>query len=223
VWQALFESLADQSFVVIAVALDQPEAARAWIEASSPTYPCLIDRDHHVADLFNLVNVPQAVWIDESGRIVRPPETAGSGNGLRFMDRSTGALPEAVMAERKRIKSVYMDAVRDWARHGASSQHVLDAPTAASRLPQASAQIAQAHAHFRLGQHLQRQGQAQAARQAFDEAVRLHPESWSIWRQAAPKDARGLAAGPDFWARVDALGERDYYAPIDMAGIRPAS
>ena len=63
-WQALFESLADQPFVVIAVALDQPEAARAWIEAASPTYPCLIDRDHHVADLFNLVNVPQAVWID---------------------------------------------------------------------------------------------------------------------------------------------------------------
>jgi hypothetical protein len=30
-----------------------------------------------------------------------------------------------------------------------------------------------------------------------------------------------LAAGPDFWARVDALGEREYYAPIDMAGIRP--
>jgi hypothetical protein len=221
VWQALFESLADQPFVVIAVELDQPEAARAWIEAASPTYPCLIDRDHHVADLFNLVNVPQAVWIDASGRIVRPPETAGSGNGLRFMDRATGAMPEAVLAERKRIKSVYMDAVRDWARHGASSPHVLDAPTAASRLPQASAQIAQAHAHFRLGQHLQRQGQEPAARRAFDEAVRLHPDSWSIWRQAAPKDARGLAAGPDFWARVDALGEREYYAPIDMAGIRP--
>ncbi|MDP6346732.1 MAG: redoxin domain-containing (seleno)protein, partial [Alphaproteobacteria bacterium] len=29
----------------------------------------------------------------------------------------------------------------------------------------------------------------------------------------------GLAAGPDFWARVDALGERRYYAPVDMAGM----
>ena len=52
-----------------------------------PTYPCLIDRDHHVADLYNLVNVPQAVWIDEHGRIVRPPETAGSTDGFRA-DRS---------------------------------------------------------------------------------------------------------------------------------------
>ena len=222
-WQALFESLSDQPFVVLAVALDQPEAARAWIEASSPTYPCLIDRDHHIADLFNLVNVPQAVWIDETGRIVRPPETAGSGNGLRFMDRATGAMPEAILAERKRIKTVYMDAVRDWARHGAASPHVLDAAAATRRLPKASADIALAHAYFRLGQHLQREGREQAARQAFDEAVRLHPDSWSIWRQAAPKDGRGLAAGPDFWARVDALGEREYYAPIDMQGIRPSS
>ena len=56
----------------------------------------------------------------------------------------------------------------------------------------------------------------------FDEAIRLHPDSWNIWRQAAEKDARGLAAGPDFWARVDALGEKAYYAPIEMKGVGPA-
>ena len=72
-WQALFASLKDHGFTVLAVALDQPEAARPWIAAAAPTYPCLIDRDHHLADLYNLVNVPQALWINEQGRVVRPP------------------------------------------------------------------------------------------------------------------------------------------------------
>jgi len=76
VWQSLAQELKDHPFTVLAVALDQAESARPWIEAAKATYPCLIDSDHHVADLYNLVNVPQAVWIDEQGRIVRPPETA---------------------------------------------------------------------------------------------------------------------------------------------------
>ena len=54
----------------------------------------------------------------------------------------------------------------------------------------------------------------------FAEASRLHPESWTIWRQAAEKDASGLAAGPEFWARVDSLGDRPYHRPIDMKGLR---
>jgi hypothetical protein len=29
----------------------------------------------------------------------------------------------------------------------------------------------------------------------------------------------GLAAQPDFWERVDALGERRYYVPIEMKGM----
>ena len=38
-----------------------------------------------------------------------------------------------------------------------------------------------------------------------------------MWRQTAAKNERGLAAGPEFWARVDALGPRPYYAPVDVA------
>ena len=47
------------------------DAARPFIEAAAPSYVSLIDRDHHLADLYNMVNVPQGVWIDEAGRIVR--------------------------------------------------------------------------------------------------------------------------------------------------------
>ena len=219
-WQSLVEELKDHPFTVLAVALDTAEAARPWIAAAQPTYPCVIDADHHVASLYNLVNVPQAVWIDEAGRIVRPPETAGSTDGFRVMNRATGAMPEAAMAERQQRKAAYLDAVRHWARHGAGSAHVLDARQAAARLPAQTEAIAQAHALFRLGQHLQRLGQpaAQAAAQSlFDQATALHPDSWAMWRQAADKDARGLAAGAAFWARVDALGDKPYYPPADLA------
>ncbi len=154
-WQSLFESLvnslADRSFTVLAVALDEPEAARPWIEAAQPAYPCLIDRTHHVADLYNLVNVPQAVWIDEHGRIVRPPEIAGSNDGFRQVNRTTGVVPEAVLAERVRIKTQYMDAVRDWVLHGAASVNVLDAERAAARLKLPQDAASEAHARFRLG------------------------------------------------------------------------
>ena len=219
-WQSLFDELKDHGFTVLAVAMDQPEAARPWIEAAAPAYPCLIDRDHHLADLYNLVNVPQALWIDEQGRIVRPPETAGSTDGFRAMDRKTFTMPESAIAERTRVKTLYLEAVRDWARRGAASVHALDEGRAAAKLKVPQETMAEAHARFRLGQHLLRQGQASDADEAraqMAEATRLHPGSWAMWRQAAAKDARGLASGPEFWARVDALGSRPYYAPVEFA------
>ncbi len=51
------------------------------------------------------------------------------------------------------------------------------------------------------------------------EASRLWPESWCIWRQSAGVNEMGFAALPDFWERVDALGEKRYYARIDMPGM----
>ena len=64
-----------------------------------------------------------------------------------------------------------------------------------------------------------REGSAAEARAQFAEATRLHPDSWAMWRQSAGKHARGLASGTDFWARVDALGDRPYYPPVEMTGM----
>ena len=215
-WQVLAEELTGEGFTVLAVALDTADAARPWIEAAKPAYPCLIDVDHHVAALYNLVNVPQAVWIDEAGRIVRPPESAGADDGFRAMDRNTGAMSAEVLAQRQQRKTAYLDAVRHWARHGSASVNALDAREAIARLPQPSDAEAEAHAWFRLGQHLQAHGQAGEADAAFSKATSLHPASWAMWRQTAAKDARGLASGAAFWTRVDALGDRPYYPPADI-------
>jgi hypothetical protein len=206
----------------MAVAMDaRPEAARPWIEAARPSYPCLIDRDHRVAELYHMVNVPQAVWIDETGRIVRPTESAGAYEGFRAMDRATRKVPDEVAEITSRAKRTYVEAVRDWVLRGPGSAHAFDPERAAAHLTLPDDDVARAHAHFRLGQYLARRGRSASAEAQFAEARRLHPDSWNIWRQTAGVDARGLAAGPEFWARVDALGRRRYYAPVDMEGMPP--
>ena len=50
-----------------------------WARQAPPEYPCLIDAGHVVAELYGMYNVPQAVWIDEQGRIVRPNTKPGLG------------------------------------------------------------------------------------------------------------------------------------------------
>jgi hypothetical protein len=219
VWQKLQDELANHNFTVMAVALDEADAARPWIEAAAPTYPCMIDRDHHVAELYHMVNVPQAAWIDETGRIVRPPENAGSSDAFRHMDRATGQMSPEQTAERVHIKSVYVAAIRDWVKKGAASEHVFDRAAAQAHVRLPDDDMARAHAHFRLAQHLKLKGRNDEAGRHFAEASRLHPRSWNIFRQSAPKSANGLAAGQDFWDRVDALGKEAYHLPIDMKGI----
>lgn len=219
-WQALYEELAPHGLVIVAVAMDsRPADPLPWIEAARPTYPVLIDRDHRLADLYGIVNVPQAVWIDERGRIVRPPEPAGAYEGFRRMDRATRQLPEEAARLTAGAKATYLDAVRDWVRRGEASPHAFETDAARRHLPALGEGSALAHAMFRLGQFLIRRGEAEEGDRWLGEASRRHPTSWCIWRQRAGVNELGLAAGPDFWDRVDALGETRYYARVDMPGM----
>lgn len=220
VWQKLYDELQDQNFIIIAVAMDsRADAARPWIEAATPTYPALIDRDHRLAALYNMVNVPQAVWIDEDGCIIRPAENAGAYEAFRSLDRETMTVPEDKMAMAADAKATYVNAVRDWVLLGPASGHAFATEQARAHTAVPSADTVLAHCHFRLGQYLLRQDRSAEAREHLAEASRLHPTSWNIWRQSAEPNEIGLAAGPDFWTRVDALGGDYYYPPVDMAGM----
>jgi hypothetical protein len=94
---------------VVTVALDSAGATAAgeWIRAAQPTHPSLIDAHYDLATRYHLVNVPSAVWIDESGRIVRPAEVAFADN--RFI------------AYTKFDMTRYLDAIRDWVDRGEAS------------------------------------------------------------------------------------------------------
>ena len=120
VWQDMYESVKDHDFIVIAVAQESrgAETAREFIEVADPSYVCLIDEQHQVADLYNMVNVPSAVWIDENGVIVRPSETAGSHDSFRSMNRTDFSQSDEALALAARAQSTYLAAVKDWAIKG---------------------------------------------------------------------------------------------------------
>jgi hypothetical protein len=206
--------------MVIAVAMDSREGdALPWIDAAKPTYPTLIDREHRLAELYGIVNVPQAVWIDEAGRIVRPAEPAGAYEGFRQMNRATRELPAEVAQRTAGAKALYLDAIRDWARNGERSAYAFTPEQARAHLPAVTEDAATAQALFRLAQVLIRRGEQAEAERWIREASRLHPDSWCIWRQGAGVNELGLAALPEFWQRVDRLGAKRYYAPVDMPGM----
>jgi hypothetical protein len=212
VWQQLFDSLNGEKFMIVAIAEESrgAEHARPWIEQAGAQYWCLIDTEHRVADHYGMVNVPQAVWIDEAGRIARPPENAGSTDHFRLMDRATRTLAPEHQAARQSARTAYLDAVRDWVLTG---RYALPADTASRRLPRITPEIAVAQAHFRLGAWLRRHGNVAEGDAHLAEASRLHPDSWNMWRQAADLDEVGKAGGEAFWQRVQALGEKPYYPP----------
>jgi len=215
VWQQLYAELKDKGFMVVAVAEESrgAEHARPWIEQAKSDYWQLIDTDHRLSDLYNLVNVPQAIWIDEAGKIARPPESAGSTDHFRRMDLETKTMTPEDQAERLAARQAYLDAVRAWVTTGT---HALPADAARARLPKVTPEIAEAHTRFRLGVWLRANDRSDEGDRQLAEASRLHPDSWSIWRQAADLDEVGKASGPDFWKRVQALGDRPYYLPAKL-------
>jgi hypothetical protein len=243
VWQSLYQELKGKNFLIIAVAFDAGgvPAVKDWIRPAEPvqlpkelldimgwedsltsrlarpTYPCLIDEKHVVAELYGMVNVPQAVWINEQGRIVRPAESAGASDGFRTIDRTTWQMAPEVAVEGKKIRARYVDAIRDWVAKGDASQYVLSPEEARKRLRSATTNDALAAANFRLGQYLFAQGHQQDARRYFLEAKRLRPDSWNFIRQELELQGVGNASGPEFWAQVDALGKQAYYPPANFS------
>src|SRR5438270_7856863 len=201
--------------------------ADAWKGAAPPEYPCLVDERHQLALLYGMVNVPSAVWIDEEGRIVRPPEPAAVTEAFKAVDLASFSLPPDAVETGFRHRNRYLDAVRDWVRRGPDSPAALPPDEVLRRMggggDGAGGDRARAAAHFRVAEALYRRKDPEAAQLHFAEAARLWPENWAYQRQArqlAEPDAVGeLDAGPEFWRSLDGRGEGAFYPPVDIPEI----
>src|SRR5262249_41209804 len=122
-------------------------------------------------------------------------------------------------------RRIYLDAIRDWIANGAASRHVLSPDEVRHRMRGTSERESRAIACFQLGIWLARRGARQAAQRELEAAVRLQPDSWRIRRQkialSDPALVGKLAATPEFWQAVRALGTELYYPPTRMEGMPP--
>lgn len=180
-WQETYEELKGFGLTVITVALDKsPDDARPWIDKARPTHPSLIDTDHLLADLYNIVNVPTILWIDEGGRIVRPNDVAFGTDTFKHI---TGL--EAAK---------HLGALRAWVR-GEAPALSADRAHELTSLPTAEDQLARAE--FGLAQWLWQHGRTEAAERHFVHAGELAPHDFTIRRGSMP--IRGLDPfGPPF-------------------------
>jgi len=198
VWQALHEELGGPGFTVITVALDKsPEDARPWIEAARPTHPSLVDSRHVLADLYNVVNVPTSIWIDETGRIARPNDVAFGTDTFRHITGVDSAR--------------YVAAVRAWVR----GQVAASAERARRLVPVPTERDQQARAEFGLAEWLWEQGRSHAAERHFARAGELAPHDFTIRRGSMPMRGRD-PFGPEFREMITAwvqAGHR-YYEPL---------
>jgi tetratricopeptide (TPR) repeat protein len=181
-----------------------PAAARPWIEAAQPSYPVLLDTAHVVAERYNTKNVPMGIWIDEAGRIVRPPEMA-----YAVLRRGGGAEP--VRQEQ------YLNALRHWVRHGTASLYAMSDAEVEAQSTQPTAADAEAMAHFRLAVYLHDQGQDEAAIAHFKQAQALRPDNWNYKRQAWNLGDIARDYGTSFQEEMQRSGP--LYAPLTLPDL----
>lgn len=226
-WQEVREQLRPKGVEVVTVALDTggAEAARPWIEAAQPAHPSLIDATHVLDERLGVVNVPNGVWIDGDGMIVRPAEPAWPGRTPVIDDLRGLPIPpsrRAVTDEISRMRidpQRYLSMLLDWADKGASSRYVLSPDEVVARSRPRSMDLAAAAAHFELGAHLHRGGDHPAAVAHWREAHRLDPDNWTYKRQAWNLESADVATGsPAYegsWLKdVQAIGAEQYYPEI---------
>ena len=189
--------------VTASLELSGPDASRAYIEAAAPEHPSLLDPTHLLDSLFGVVNIPNVIWIDEDGIIVRPPEPGWPADPAILRRATTppsGAAsggevnnddPEA--QKRRRLmellgsgqdRAAYADAIRDWVSNGPDSPYRLTPDEVVATSQPRSKAASEAAAHFELGNHLWRDGQRDLAIRHFDTANRLQPGNWTYKRQA---------------------------------------
>jgi peroxiredoxin len=192
-WQKLQDELEAEGLSLFSVALDEPEAARPWIEKAAPTFAVAVDPAHVTAEAFGIAQVPSAVWIDEDGRIVKPPTIAPGDD--QFVDFT--------LVESAR----HHDAVRAWVRDG-----VLPASAGADVEPRSDDEQL-ALAERRVAAYLQRSGDPDAARRHLARAAELAPGDWTVRRGGIALTGGDPFLGEEFialWEEWDGAGRPGY-------------
>lgn len=197
----MYSELKDKNFEIVSVAQDTGgvKDAAPWITAAKPEYTVLIDTKHSVTQLYNMVNVPTAVWINENGRIVRPNEVAYVDNRYTGMHKIDAA--------------PYLEAIRDWAANGDNSIYALSEEQLKIQMEQQKPEWALAAAEFSLAEYLYQQGQATASINHYKEAQRLNPDNWNYKRQAWALSNAERDYGTNFTKEVQKLNGKPYYVP----------
>lgn len=155
--------------------------------------------------LYNLVNVPTGVMIDEEGRVVRLDE------GAYTRTYKAGALAFGT--------DEYVPALRDWVEKGSSSAYVKDQEAMAEQLDARTPQQAQADATFRLAVYFHDAGDEERANRYWAQAQQLDPDSWNYHRQ--DWSFTPAEAGPNWLRKFQALGGKPYYRPMDLPAEKP--
>jgi hypothetical protein len=228
VWQAVRTELRPRGLEIVTVALDTGGAAAAgpWIDAAKPEHPSLIDEAHVLDALLGVTNVPMGIWIDEQGRIVRPPEVASPGRPA-FRDvklpPETPARLREMLEEARKIPSEserYMAALRDWVAQGARSRYALPPEEVVRRSIPRPFETSLAAANFEMGQHLHRSGEPEAAVPFFREAHRLQPDNWTYKRQAwsfvDPLQGPSEQYESDWLTEIRKVGAENYYPKLEL-------
>ncbi len=195
------EELGPIGFTVIGIALDEDlDAVRQWALAEPPTpltYPVLVDRDHTLAEAYGIVNVPSTVWIDEAGRIVRPPAITPADNKFKEFTEIDADAAQA--------------ALRRWVRDGVAP---LATDEIRARQEPPTPELQAARAERRLAMHLLRAGEPDLAETHLARALELAPTDFTIQRGSMP--ARGLDPFGqeffEFWQRWEDAGRPGYGA-----------
>lgn len=184
------------------------EAAAPIFKRSRATYTQLIDPFHTVSSLYEMVNVPTGVWIDEEGMIVRPGEVAY----VKKMKLG----PVAVDGD------AYVAALKDWVENGPKSKYVLEKELTLDRLEnkhEANRFSHEADAWFKLAAYFKINGMDEKAETYFDKAQSLNEASWNYHRQDWSFLPNMGETMKRFNAKVKETTESGsvYYAPNDLS------
>lgn len=203
VWQSIYEELKSDNFEIISVAQDTggEEAAGSYFDDANVTYTAIIDVNHQISSLYNLVNVPSGVWIDEEGKIMRINE------GTYAKEHFDGAWGT----------NDYVPIVRDWVAKGADSEYVWDRSKVRESIIQRTPEAERAQPAFRLGGYYFTRDNDEKAEQYWTMAQELDPTSWNYLRQDLEYEDGGNA-GPEWRARREQIESAggSYYAPLEI-------